>query len=411
MSNFTRKKIGVLGHVFTGWGGGIDFLRLMLSYLDEVELNDKSFSKIIILPRDDVLVQIKNATYPFRKFIKKVKEGKKLSWEKQPRFSASYLENTFTEYAKKNEIIFSGSFYKSQLKAAINSGADIVFPCIVPPPIDFKLPWVGYLADFQHHHIPSFFSNKEISHRNIEFSRMLNSAKHIIVYGKTVIKDAELFYPGYTAKLHALPFTPCPEERWLLSNLDVRGLYGLKVPYFIISNQFWRHKDHTTAIRAFGEYCANGGEAQLVCTGGQWDYRFPGYFDDIKILISDLGLVNRVKMLGHISKEHQISLLKNAIALVQPTLSEGAPGGGSCFDAISLGTPVICTDIPINLEMNSGNVTFFRAGNYMHLAEMMLSKRIRDYKRETIEALIEKGVNQRIIAGSALKKILYEALG
>ena len=72
MSNFTRKKIGVLGYGFTGWGGGIDFIRLMLSYLDEVELNDKSFSKIIILPRDDALVRVKNAVYPLRKFIDKV---------------------------------------------------------------------------------------------------------------------------------------------------------------------------------------------------------------------------------------------------------------------------------------------------------------------------------------------------
>ena len=101
MSNFTRKKIGVLGYGFTGWGGGIDFIRLMLSYLDEVELNDKSFSKIVILPRDDALVRVKNAVYPLLKIIDRVKGGERLSWERRSRFSSSYLENTFTEYVKK----------------------------------------------------------------------------------------------------------------------------------------------------------------------------------------------------------------------------------------------------------------------------------------------------------------------
>ena len=411
MSNFTRKKIGVLGYGFTEWGGGIDFIRLMLSYLDEIELNDKSFSKIIILPRDDALVRVKNAVYPLRKFIDKVKRGERLSWERRSRFSSSYLENTFTEYVKKNEVIFSGSFYKFQIKAAINSGVDVVVPCAVPPPLDFKVPWVGYLPDFQHHHSPYNFSDKEIKHRNVQFARMLNTAKHIIVNGKSVAVDAELFYPGHSAKLHALPFCPFPNERWLLSNLDVRETYSLTMPYFIICNQFWRHKDHITAFKAFSEYCASGGQAHLVCTGALVDHRAPKYFDDIQVLIKDLGLVSRVRILGHIPKDHQIALLKKAIAVLQPTLFEGGPGGGSSYDAISLGVPVIASDIPINLEMNIGDVTFFKAGNSSHLAEMMALKKFGESKRESNANLLEMGHYQRKIAGDALKNVLCEALG
>jgi glycosyltransferase involved in cell wall biosynthesis len=404
-------KVGVLSHVFTGWGGGIDFIRHMLSYLDEIELDHESFSKTLILSRDDVLVRLKNIAYPLRKLIEQAKEGKRLSWEKRPRFSASYLENTFSYYSKKNEIVFSGSTIKSQLQAAIDSGVDVVFPCFVPPSADFQLPWVGYIADFQHRHIPEFFSSIEIKYRDNAFSKMLNTAKHIIVYGQSIIEDAECFYPGHSAKLHALPFSPYLQERWLISHLDVRETYNLMAPYFIICNQFWRHKDHITALKAFSEYCANGGQADLVCTGDTVDYRFPKYFDNIQILIRDLGLVSRVRILGHIPKDHQIALLKKALAVLQPTLSEGGPGGGSSYDAISLGVPVIASNIPINLEMTSGDVTFFKSGNFIHLAEMMALKSVGESSRESNEFLLERGRYQRKIASHALKNILCEALG
>ena len=74
------------------------------------------------------------------------------------------------------------------------------------------------------------------------------------------------------------PFAPCAQLDWLKNDLDVRDLYKIELLYFLISNQFWRHKDHETAFKAFAKYRANGGNAILVCTGGIDDYRSPGYF-------------------------------------------------------------------------------------------------------------------------------------
>ena len=54
--------------------------------------------------------------------------------------------------------------------------------------------------------------------------------------------------------------------------------------------------------------------------------------------MDELGINDDVEIVGHIPKLDQIALLKNSIAVIQPTLFEGGPGGGSAYDAISLGS-------------------------------------------------------------------------
>jgi glycosyltransferase involved in cell wall biosynthesis len=278
------------------------------------------------------------------------------------------------------------------------------------PPKGYPLPWVGYLFDFQHHYFPEFFSKAEIQSRDKAFNQMLNTAKNIIVYGEEVIRDAEKFYSGHQAKLHALPFAPCPQPSWLLNNLNAREKYHIDTPYFLVSNQFWRHKDHATAFRAFGRYCESGGKADLVCTGATEDYRFPDYFSQLLQLIEKLNLGNRVKILGHISKLDQISLMRNSLAVLQPSLFEGGAGGGCSYDAISLGVPVIASDIPINKEMTCGDVTFFPVGNFEKLADILLAWGTSPYHQEANNVLLSKGIARKQLAGRALKNILIEAI-
>src|SRR5690606_31986705 len=78
-----------------------------------------------------------------------------------------------------------------------------------------------------------------------------------------------------------------------------------------------------------------------------------------------------VHFLGLIAKSDQLALLRGCRALLQPTLFEGGPGGGSVYEAVGLGVPVIASDIAINREIDRGSVTFFRAGNCDDLAEKM----------------------------------------
>ena len=162
------------------------------------------------------------------------------------------------------------------------------------------------------------------------FSLMLREANHIIVNANSVKVDAENFMPSFKAKLHVLPFSPAPRIEWLNDRRDLRQKYEIEKPFFIISNQFWIHKDHSTAFHAFARFLSIvGRKYQLVCTGDRHDMRFPGYYDSILDTIERLNLKADIRILGHIPKLDQIALVKSAICLIQPTLFEGGPG--RCF--------------------------------------------------------------------------------
>ncbi|MEY4573776.1 MAG: hypothetical protein RLZ10_3082, partial [Bacteroidota bacterium] len=201
----------------------------------------------------------------------------------------------------------------------------------------------------------------------------------IIVNAKSVANDVKRFHPESVSKIHSMPFSPCPSKLLLSMDIDVRQKYGINRPYFIISNQFWKHKDHITAFNAYARYLESGGRAMLICTGQIVDYRFPTYFFDLMSLLDDLKIRNNVLILGHIPKNDQISLMKKAIAVIQPTLFEGGPGGGAAYDAISLGIPVIASNIPVNLEMNCGEISFFSVGNAIELCDSMLERGLKNY--------------------------------
>jgi glycosyltransferase involved in cell wall biosynthesis len=99
--------------------------------------------------------------------------------------------------------------------------------------------------------------------------------------------------------------------------------------------------------------------------------------------ISELRLQDHILLLGHIPKLDQIYIMKECIAVIQPTLFEGGPGGGSVYDAVALGVPSIVSDIPVNKEIVDKNVLFFKAGSEQDLYHNML--KIMDSPRRIME--------------------------
>jgi glycosyltransferase involved in cell wall biosynthesis len=174
----------------------------------------------------------------------------------------------------------------------------------------------------------------------------------------------------------------------------------------MISNQFWKHKDHVTALHGFAGFIRNGGDALLVCTGDVKDYRFPGYFEELKKLISELGISERVRILGHIPKIDQINLVKTTLAMVQPTLFEGGPGGGATYDAIALGVPVIASDIPVNKEINTGDVSYFVTKDADSLTKALVARGVNRRLRPSNDKLLLDGLARKNICGQTILNIV-----
>jgi glycosyltransferase involved in cell wall biosynthesis len=401
-------KISIISYGFTGWGGGVDFIRQFSHFISTAD-TENAIKKSLILPGDDWAHTTKNFLYPLRSIAQDLRSFGKARFSKRLIFSENYFRETFDDFKNNYDLIYSGSTFKSQLNAIKKISPDVILPLFTPPPVGFDVPWIGYLYDFQHKYLPDLFVAEDIQSRDVSFSDMLTRANHIIVNSKSVSNDIKKFYPESAAKIYSIPFSPSPQKLWLDSDIDVRKKYKVNRPYFMISNQFWKHKDHITAFKAFARYLELGGRAMLICTGQTIDSRFPNYFFDLMCLLNDLKISNNVLILGHIPKIDQIYLMKKAIAVVQPTLFEGGPGGGASYDAISLGIPIIASNIPVNLEINCGDITFFSAGNEIELSDALIQRGLKKYDIPKAQ-LWDEGNLRAKIAGKFILDLAEHAM-
>lgn len=403
-------KIGIESKGFDGWGGGIDFVRHVASCIELAD-SENQYEKHILLAKNDGMFYIKKTILPFRSLVAQIIRRKPLRWQPWKGFDEHYLRKTFSGF-QSYHLDFPGSRFSDHLAFAQTENIDVLIPCISPPPKSYPLPWVGYIYDFQHKYLPEFFTERDMAGRDFAFRNMLNRAEHVIVNANAVKADADKFIGDYKAKIHVLPFSPSPREEWLKENRDLSQQYGITKPYFIICNQFWIHKDHSTAFKAFAEFLEKDGKNyQLVCTGDTSDSRFPDYFKELLKLMDSLCIKDDVKIVGHIPKLDQIALLKKSVAVIQPTLFEGGPGGGAAYDAISLGKPLIVSDIPVNLEIEDAErVFFFKAKSVEDLAEKMNILSKKSFEAVDNQVLREQGVRRKLACGRVLLDVIEEAI-
>jgi glycosyltransferase involved in cell wall biosynthesis len=135
---------------------------------------------------------------------------------------------------------------------------------------------------------------------------MTTTARAVVVNSKNTESEIRRFIPDATAKVFAMPFAPYLHPAWMSS--EDRAAAEPPAP-FIICNQFWIHKDHGTAMRAFAQIAEDYPDVNLMCTGRMNDYRAPDYVRTLLGEIGRLGIGPRVKLLGMLPKAKQMQLL------------------------------------------------------------------------------------------------------
>ena len=94
------------------------------------------------------------------------------------------------------------------------------------------------------------------------------------------------------------------------------------------------HKNHRFLIRLLA---SSWRDEVLVCAGSRGLAH-----DEIDALATELGVADRVRMVGRVSEHDRDGLLALAEAMVFPSLYEGF--GAPLAEAMTIGTPVICSD-------------------------------------------------------------------
>lgn len=397
-----KVKIAILADGFINWGGGIDFLK---AYLHPLQKSDK-YEPIVFVGKPSMLRSIASKV---KRGVSNLLHGEKESPDVAGGICQEFIDDGFQVVIYSYHLNMNISLAKS----LIDNDVKCVFLTLRSLGKNFPLPWCLYLPDFQHKYYPKFFSKREIHFRDKDFEKNVNTAEFILVEAEAVKADIMKFYPYATADVSVMPYTAIPEEEWLCSQPVSLEKYKLPEKFFIISNQFWIHKNHLGALEAFAEFVNAGHEdVFLVCTGKMSDYRFPDYHKKIIDKISELKIDEKVIFTGYVSKNEQIAMLKKSIAIIQPTLFEGNPGGGVAYNAISLGLPLILSDIPVNKELKSKFVVFFDAHNMSDLADKMSRMYNHEYLMPewTVDDCIEQGELKQKRLLTAIESLIAKLL-
>lgn len=372
METFESKedfRIGVSFEGFCGWQGGIDFCMTLLRVLGYRRLyRERRVNIYCFIP---VICSIKEKS----DFIEKCILGFHIKRELRNGKVIFYNKASLPDLTEKYKI-------------------DIIFPVYSWMNFSNTLA-IGYIADLQHRYLKNFFSPKVIKMRDEKYKKILNSFKYIIVNSQHVKNSLERNYSPYPAKVFVLPCLPIA-SKWHIERKNnihhMQKKYNIPKRYFLISNQFWMHKNHLLAFHAFEKvYQAGYKDVFLVCTGKMEDYRSKTYIERMLQEVEKLECKNNILFLGLIPKRDQLCIMRNSIAVIQPTQFEGGPGGGSVYDAIAMQIPCIISDIEINKELpKSRRIRYFKADSPEKLNQKMIEMINNPYKKASNTVLMKK---------------------
>lgn len=234
-----------------------------------------------------------------------------------------------------------------------------------------SIPAIGWIPDFQHVHLPEFFTSKELHFRNKEFTSLAKYCSKLILSSHDALRDLAEFSPDAVRKTAVLQFCVNPENL----NLGVRSLdqlaskYQFTGKYFLLPNQFWAHKNHRLVVEALKRLKQEGVNVQVLATGNTQDYRQPAHFNKLMQLVLDLNLEDNFKVLGMLPLDDLVALMRHSLAIINPSLFEG--WSTTVEEAKLLGVNVLLSDIAVHREQDPENAYYFSPNDPLELARHM----------------------------------------
>jgi glycosyltransferase involved in cell wall biosynthesis len=287
-----------------------------------------------------------------------------------------YLELDLQPVTVLNRIIwkFQRSFFKEN-NARLDDffrreKIDFVYPYFTESTRKPAYQSAAWIYDFQHKYLPEFFTKEEIQIRDRLFASIAGHSSTVVLSSKTAEADFHKFYPEAATKTQVLSFKTYPNSSWY--NFDPRQTqkqYCLPDRFFIVSNQFWQHKNHLVIFKALKILQSKSIYPMVVCTGSIYDFRQPDYSNTILQTIHTLGIAQQIYLLGLIPRLDQIQLMRCSLAVIQPSLFEG--WSTVVEDARCLGKLMILSDLPVHLEQNPPNSVFFERYSADSLAAIL----------------------------------------
>lgn len=342
-----RLRIGILFNFQPTWMGGITYILNLIKTFNY--LNDDQKPEIVLYYSDALKKYIVDIDYPYIKFeaynIHSVAKNYFMSWIKG--------KNLFTDELIKRD------------------GLDAIYPvrdCPVKSKTTAKI--ITWYADLQHKIYPEFFTRTTLLHRTIRLHLMLRNATDMVVSSQAVKDDFNHFFTiRKQLAFHIYRFVSINENFEHLNINELLKQYKVPKKYFMVSNQFHKHKNHKVVLLALARLKKQGILKHLAFTG-----RFPSavnspYLAELHQIINDNDLHDQISLLGIIPRDHQVQLMNYSQAVIQPSLFEG--WSTVIEDAKSLQVPVIASNLKVNMEQLKTKGKYFAPDDYIELAALL----------------------------------------
>lgn len=341
-----RKRIGLSYSYNENWIGGTYYIENLISALNTLDEELKPHIVLIINKPSDYKAAKSNLSYPYMSFSLGTGETNFAARFANKITNRLFKRTLFNQTIKNLDAVFP--YYKSKAQSLASN----------------KIYWV---ADFQEHFSPEFFSADAIEGRKRNQMEIQGSSEHLILSSQNAAEHFKSLYPGHTVKVHVLPFAVThPAYRnlaigFLLKKFDLPDIY------FLCPNQFWKHKNQLTVIKAVHRLKDNGINITVAFTGNTADLRNPEYFTELNTYVQQNKLTANIRFLGFIKREEQLQLMNNAVAIIQPSLFEG--WSTVVEDAKSMNKALIVSDIEVHREqLVDSSARFFVPLNVEDLA-------------------------------------------
>lgn len=249
-----------------------------------------------------------------------------------------------------------------------NKHIDCIYPAYQDNLLNGIKSRIYWKADFQENYYPQYFTPAELDWVKTFFIHLKeNKNSTLVLSSHDAHSDLLKFYPDITNPVYIFRFVSHIGP--LNDNLfpEIITKYRIIKPYYIVCNQYWPHKNHQIVLEALGHLKQEQLTLpfQFVFTGKTSSIRGSNYFTELQSIIKQKNISEDVIITDFIEREHQLLLIKNAVAVVQPTLFEG--WSTVIEDAKALNKFVIASNINVNQEQLKANALFFNPKNKTEL--------------------------------------------
>ncbi len=233
-----------------------------------------------------------------------------------------------------------------------------------------KLHTIFWIPDFQFLHLPNMAANGASIGFITNSQKGSEAANNIMLSSKDSLKDFNTLFPNYIAKARVISFVKRIDSNFLtISALEISKFYKLPEFFFYVPNQFWKHKNHKIILEAITLMKNAQQPIFIVFSGNTEDLRDPNHFKSLEKIIQDNDLNSYVRILGVIPYEHVVALIRQSIAVINPSLFEG--WSTTVEEVKSIGKRLILSDLDVHREQAPNDSIIFERNNAVQLAEIL----------------------------------------